>query len=61
MSTLLFESIRPRAADLFLLSPDVTTVSSPTDPRLVPIGQLVADKDNYGWITFAVPDIAPGP
>lgn len=39
---------------------EADSVKSPDDPRLVPIGDLVADAADVGRITFKVPNIPPG-
>lgn len=35
-------------------------VRSRDDPRLVPIGALVSDKNGHGLLSFRVPDLKPG-
>lgn len=46
---------------LFLVPSAVAdTVESPEDPRLVPIGDLVADAREVGRVTFTVPNLSPG-
>lgn len=35
-------------------------VRSRNDPRLVPIGALVSDKNGHGVLSFRVPDLKPG-
>jgi hypothetical protein len=46
---------------LFLAPADVAdSIKSPTDERLVPIGELVADKAHVGHLVFVVPELRPG-
>lgn len=46
---------------LFLVpATEADSVESPDDPRLTPIGELVADAKAVGRITFRVPDIPAG-
>ncbi|MPZ13895.1 MAG: hypothetical protein GEU73_05650 [Chloroflexi bacterium] len=57
---LLFAYVRARAVDLFLLPADGQTVTSASDPRLVPLGQLLPDANKHGRISFTVPEVEPG-
>jgi len=44
----------------FVDQADADGVSSPDDPALVDIGQLMIDTSGNGSIRFVVPDLAPG-
>ena len=44
----------------FVDQADADGVSSPDDPALVDIGQLMIDTNGNGSIRFVVPDLAPG-